>query len=294
MRFAEIRAYVEQAFAPQAEDKGLDFARRDRGRSCRASITTDAQRLQQILRNLLSNAVKFTDAGCGHAGGRRRAARARVHGVPSLDGARTVIAFAVRDTGIGIADDKLAMIFEAFQQADGTTSRKYGGTGLGLSISRGTRPAARRQDRGVVRAGRGLGVHPAPARRRSGRRRRRPPDRGPACRGGASRSADAGAPILRATPPDDGASGAAAGRDHGAHRRRRRAQRLRAHQRPGTARARGSLRRQRRSTASPCSPSTPRSQIVLMDAMMPDLDGNATTRQIRTHPAGRTTCRSCS
>jgi signal transduction histidine kinase/ActR/RegA family two-component response regulator len=132
--FSEIRSYVEQAFAPQAEEKGLDFI-------VAADITlppilvTDAQRLQQVLRNLVSNAVKFTDngsvtlqIGLGPEG--------KVYRMPTLDGAELVISFTVTDTGIGISDDKLSLIFEAFQQADGTTSRKYGGTGLGLSISR--------------------------------------------------------------------------------------------------------------------------------------------------------------
>jgi HAMP domain-containing protein/signal transduction histidine kinase/ActR/RegA family two-component response regulator len=132
--FSEIRTYVEQAFAPQAEEKGLDLI-------VAADVTlppvliTDAQRLQQILRNLVSNAVKFTDSGSvtlqiGPA------AEGRVYRIPTLDGAQQVISFTVNDTGIGISDDKLSLIFEAFQQADGTTSRKYGGTGLGLSISR--------------------------------------------------------------------------------------------------------------------------------------------------------------
>ncbi len=90
--------------------------------TCRAAIVTDEQRLQQILRNLLSNAFKFTAEG----GVTLRIERA----------GEDAITFAVIDTGIGIAEDKLAVIFEAFQQADGTTSRTYGGTGLGLSISR--------------------------------------------------------------------------------------------------------------------------------------------------------------
>ncbi|WP_433082099.1 HAMP domain-containing protein [Dactylosporangium sp. CA-052675] len=132
--FEEIRAYVEQAFAPQAEDKGLDFTV-VADPSLPPAIVTDPQRLQQILRNLVSNAVKFTDhgtvtlaIGVAPAGLDFQA--------PTLAGARRVIQFAVSDTGIGISDDKVALIFEAFQQADGTTSRKYGGTGLGLSISR--------------------------------------------------------------------------------------------------------------------------------------------------------------
>src|SRR5207302_1340667 len=87
-----------------------------------ATIVTDEQRLEQVLRNLLSNAFKFTETG-GVTLSIRRVAGER-------------ISFAVSDTGVGIAPDKLQVIFEAFQQADGTTSRKYGGTGLGLSISR--------------------------------------------------------------------------------------------------------------------------------------------------------------
>ncbi len=118
--FADIRAYVERAFAPQAEDKDLTFAV-EISPELPESMITDAQRLQQVLRNLLSNAVKFTDSG---------SVRLRI----SPSGA-TDVAFGVIDTGIGIADDKLELVFDAFQQADGTTSRRYGGTGLGLSIS---------------------------------------------------------------------------------------------------------------------------------------------------------------
>jgi CheY-like chemotaxis protein len=97
-------------------------------------IVTDPQRVQQVLRNLLSNAVKFTDTGSVELS-IGLAPADTTFGVPALDGARRVIAFAVADTGIGISEDKLGLIFEEFQQADGTTSRKYGGTGLGLSIS---------------------------------------------------------------------------------------------------------------------------------------------------------------
>ncbi|SCG79982.1 Signal transduction histidine kinase [Micromonospora echinaurantiaca] len=134
VRFEEIRAYVEQAFAPQAEEKGLDFQVRV-SKDLPSAVVTDAQRLQQILRNLLSNAVKFTDNGAVTLR-IAPAAENEVFDVPALVNARQVIAFTVIDTGIGISDDKLSLIFEAFQQADGTTSRRYGGTGLGLSISR--------------------------------------------------------------------------------------------------------------------------------------------------------------
>ncbi|GAA5150920.1 hypothetical protein GCM10023321_17060 [Pseudonocardia eucalypti] len=129
----QVAANVEQAFVPQAEEKGLEL-RVNLADGLPTSIHTDSQRLQQILRNLLSNAVKFTASGSVTL----TVESARPwpsFGVSSLDDAHAVVAFRVQDTGIGIASDKLEMIFEAFQQADGTTSRKYGGTGLGLSIS---------------------------------------------------------------------------------------------------------------------------------------------------------------
>jgi signal transduction histidine kinase/CheY-like chemotaxis protein/HAMP domain-containing protein len=132
--FSDLRGYVEQAFAPQAEEKGLEL-QVTLAPDLPDSIMTDPQRLQQILRNLLSNAVKFTEEGTvtldiGPAGPEV------TFDLPALVTANQVIAFTVRDTGIGISDEKLSLIFEAFQQADGTTSRRFGGTGLGLKISR--------------------------------------------------------------------------------------------------------------------------------------------------------------
>jgi len=134
VNLAQVCSSVEQAFRPQAEEKGLEM-RVEMGPDLPATIVTDEQRLQQVLRNLLANAVKFTDAGYVSLD-ISVVPSGTLHGVPALDSARTVIAFTVGDTGIGIPHDKLEMIFEAFQQADGTTSRKYGGTGLGLSISK--------------------------------------------------------------------------------------------------------------------------------------------------------------
>jgi HAMP domain-containing protein/signal transduction histidine kinase/CheY-like chemotaxis protein len=125
---------VERAFRAQAEEKGLDL-RTQVSPEVPESIVSDAQRLAQILRNLLSNAVKFTENGSVTLT-IEQAPADLTFGVPTLDAADRVLAFAVRDTGIGIEDAKFAMIFEAFQQADGTTSRRYGGTGLGLSISK--------------------------------------------------------------------------------------------------------------------------------------------------------------
>jgi len=132
---ALVYLLVERTFRPLAEEKGLDLGVEIVGATVPPTIVTDEQRLQQILKNLLSNAVKFTEEGAVTM--RVEVASGDVQfAVPTLALADTVLAFSVIDTGIGIADDKLRVIFEAFQQADGTTSRKFGGTGLGLSISR--------------------------------------------------------------------------------------------------------------------------------------------------------------
>lgn len=97
-------------------------------------IHSDRQRLEQILRNLVANGIKFTDKGMVTVAIRPLTSEDR-EAVPSL-GDEGGIAIAVTDTGIGIPPEKQKVVFEAFQQADGSTSRKYGGTGLGLSISR--------------------------------------------------------------------------------------------------------------------------------------------------------------
>ena len=133
-RFAALRDYVERTFRQVAQDKSLEFIV-DTAHDLPAVIHTDEKRLQQILKNLLSNAFKFTERG--KVALRISSAKSGwTPGHPQLDAAGKVVAFAVTDTGIGIPENKKKVIFEAFQQADGTTSRKYGGTGLGLSISR--------------------------------------------------------------------------------------------------------------------------------------------------------------
>ncbi|MGW3292069.1 HAMP domain-containing protein, partial [Streptomyces sp. NPDC001002] len=135
--------YVHATFRPLTLDRGLAFEVTV-GEDVPREMYSDEQRLQQILRNLLSNAIKFTATGRvelrvtrikdpDHDWGSPRSSDVESGGVRDSD---DVISFAVTDTGIGIAPEKLPVIFEAFQQADGTTNRKYGGTGLGLSISR--------------------------------------------------------------------------------------------------------------------------------------------------------------
>ncbi|UYN95574.1 MAG: response regulator [Enhydrobacter sp.] len=132
--FSNVLETVARPFRHQAETQGLGFEVQidpDLGRS----IVTDSKRLQQILKNLLSNALKFTAQGS-----------VRLRAVPAQGGwrsdnanlnqASSVVAFEVTDTGVGIPVEKQKIVFEAFQQADASTSRKYGGTGLGLAISR--------------------------------------------------------------------------------------------------------------------------------------------------------------
>jgi signal transduction histidine kinase/DNA-binding response OmpR family regulator/HAMP domain-containing protein len=134
MPMQNLKQHMERTFRQLAADKGLDFKVKFDPKLPQA-IRTDEKRLQQIVLNLLSNAFKFTSKGsvtlgvsCATAGW------SPTH--PALRSADRAIEISVTDTGIGIPEDKQKLIFEAFQQADGTTSRKYGGTGLGLSISR--------------------------------------------------------------------------------------------------------------------------------------------------------------
>ncbi len=133
-RFQTIRSYVERTFRHMAEAKQLGFTI-ELAETLPAAMMTDTTRLQQILKNLLSNAFKFTTRGNVTLRiGLMSAGWTVDH--PTLSQADAVLAFAVSDSGVGIASDKLQLIFEAFQQADGSTARRYGGTGLGLSISR--------------------------------------------------------------------------------------------------------------------------------------------------------------
>ena len=132
--FASLLDMIGRPFRHEAENRNLDFQLVTDPRLNR-SLITDSKRLQQVLKNLLSNAFKFTEKG-----GVRLAVSVAEMGWsndhPILSRATAVIAFEVADTGIGIPQDKQRIIFEAFQQADAGTSRKYGGTGLGLAISR--------------------------------------------------------------------------------------------------------------------------------------------------------------
>lgn len=121
LNLTDLQMTLDRSFRPIASAKGLDFSI-ERDRQTPDVISTDSKRLQQILKNLLANAFKFTEQG---------SVTVQIGSTPDQK-----IFFAVKDTGIGIPREKQQLIFEAFQQVDGTTSRKYGGTGLGLSISR--------------------------------------------------------------------------------------------------------------------------------------------------------------
>ncbi|MCF8350533.1 MAG: response regulator, partial [Bacteroidales bacterium] len=130
---SEVKSFVMGTFKPLTNEKGLEL-NFEQKKDVPKVLRTDSQRLMQILKNLISNAVKFTKEGevklsVG------RPDNDMLSGIFNLKKEDSV-AFSVIDTGIGIPEDKLEYIFEAFKQADGTTSRKFGGTGLGLTISR--------------------------------------------------------------------------------------------------------------------------------------------------------------
>ncbi|MDQ8052458.1 MAG: response regulator [Pedobacter sp.] len=122
VKVKEMISDLKMLFNPIAQDKKLEFEV-EASEELPSNMQTDKMRVEQILKNLLSNAFKFTSEGKVKLG-------------VSLDQRHKAMIFTVKDTGIGIAKDKLAMVFEAFQQADGSTRRKFGGTGLGLSISK--------------------------------------------------------------------------------------------------------------------------------------------------------------
>ncbi|MEH2407685.1 response regulator [Nostoc sp.] len=125
--FTDLQTSLEQTFREVAQNKKINFTIQ-LDEKLPSTISNDSKRLQQVLKNLLANAFKFTEGG----GVNLQISMSSEAG--EVD--NSMIAFAVSDTGIGIPAEKQKIIFEAFQQADGTTSRKYGGTGLGLSISR--------------------------------------------------------------------------------------------------------------------------------------------------------------
>ena len=134
----EVRETMERTFRHVAQNKGVGFEI-ELATGLPSVIQTDSQRLDQVLKNLFSNAFKFTERGrvtlrVAPATSGWSADQNALHHAAA--GGSGVISFSVTDTGIGIAPEKQSLIFEAFQQADGSTSRKYGGTGLGLAISR--------------------------------------------------------------------------------------------------------------------------------------------------------------
>ncbi len=123
VRFDDLRDYCSRTFKHVADGKSLDFSLEVAGSLAGETVHTDAKRLQQVLKNLLSNALKFTERGSVKLRiDRAESGWSSNH--PVLNRSKNVVAFSVTDTGIGIPQDKQRIIFEAFQQADGTTSRK--------------------------------------------------------------------------------------------------------------------------------------------------------------------------
>jgi HAMP domain-containing protein/signal transduction histidine kinase/CheY-like chemotaxis protein len=131
---ADVQDQVARTFRHVAEEKGLEF-KVEIDPAAPKTIYTDPRRLQQVLKNLVSNALKFTDEG-GVTVRIERASSGWSEDDAMLNSADSVVAFHVTDTGIGIPEEQQHIIFEAFRQADGASTRQYGGTGLGLSISR--------------------------------------------------------------------------------------------------------------------------------------------------------------
>ena len=170
---SEIADFVDRSFRPLAEQKGLGFSV-DVELGVSRSLYTDPQRLQQVLKNLLANAFKFTAEGSVTLRIHRPGPRDRTSRAPHSRSSAWS-AFSVSDTGIGIPEDKQGLIFEAFQQADGTTSRRYGGTGLGLTISRDIARHLGGEIQVESQPGQRERLHPLPARalhRAAGHRRR--------------------------------------------------------------------------------------------------------------------------
>jgi signal transduction histidine kinase/HAMP domain-containing protein len=204
---------LRAVFQPLTSEKGLTFVAAPPGDGVPAELYTDRQRLRQILHNLLSNAVKFTEQG---------RVELRITAEQSRHG--PVLAFSVTDTGIGISEQNTDAIFGAFQQADGTTSRRYGGTGLGLTICREL--AAQLGGQVLVQSTAGEGsTFTLRLPRPGGHGRARLGRAGP-CR----------ARRRRAREP---------ARPEGADRRRRPAERVRDHQHPGPVRAHRAARLRR-------------------------------------------------